>query len=146
MFPKKNWTMFIDYNNRYMNFLHDILRGNQLAAGRLIKLVEDDDSTADDVLKALYPHAGNALVVGITGFPGAGKSTLINRPVAKYRKKGRTVAVLAFDPSSSITGGAILGARIRMQRHSIDLGVFLRSIATRDIMDRIVKPIFKETE
>jgi putative protein kinase ArgK-like GTPase of G3E family len=87
MFPKKSWTMFIDNNNRHMNFLHDI-NGSQLAAGRLIKLVEDDDPSTYDVLKALYPHAGNALVVGITGPPGAGKSTRINRLVPNTEKRG----------------------------------------------------------
>ncbi|HDR14230.1 MAG TPA: methylmalonyl Co-A mutase-associated GTPase MeaB, partial [Desulfobacteraceae bacterium] len=84
-----------------------------------------------DVLKELYPHTGNAYVVGVTGAPGVGKSTMVDQMVAHLRKGGKTVGVLAVDPTSPFSGGAILGDRVRMQRHSMDTGVFIRSLATR---------------
>ena len=84
-----------------------------------------------ETLKELYPHTGKAYVIGITGAPGVGKSTLVDQMVNHLRKKGKTVGVLAVDPTSPFSGGAILGDRIRMQRHSMDEGVFIRSLATR---------------
>jgi LAO/AO transport system kinase len=120
-----------------MNFYQDILNGSHLAAGRLIRLVEEDDPRSYDALKKLFPHAGNAFIVGITGPPGSGKSTLFDRLIAEFRKKDKTVAVLVFDPTSPITGGAILGDRIRMNRHGSDPGVFIRSLATRGALGGI---------
>ena len=83
------------------------------------------------LLKELYPHTGRAYVIGITGSPGVGKSTLVDRMIQNLRAQGKTVGVLAVDPTSPFSGGAILGDRIRMQRHSTDDGVFIRSMATR---------------
>ncbi len=105
--------------------------GDRRALGRLLTEVEDRTSFARAALEMLYPLAGAAHLVGITGPPGAGKSTLATALVAQAREQGRMVAVLAVDPSSPITGGAILGDRVRMQQHAADDGVFIRSMAAR---------------
>ncbi|MBI5017757.1 MAG: methylmalonyl Co-A mutase-associated GTPase MeaB [Deltaproteobacteria bacterium] len=107
------------------------LQGNQLAGARLIRLLEEGDPEGIEGLKILYPHTGKAYVLGITGPPGAGKSTLVDRIIGEFRGRGMKVGVIAIDPSSPFTGGAILGDRIRMQRHATDDGVFVRSMATR---------------
>ena len=114
-----------------MDYAKEALKDNKLAAGRIIKMVEDNDSEGFKAIKQLYPYTGNSFVIGITGPPGAGKSTLIDRLITAFRKDQKKVAVLAIDPSSPITGGALLGDRIRMKRHYVDPGVFIRSIATR---------------
>jgi LAO/AO transport system kinase len=98
---------------------------------RALRWVDDRADGHIELLRALYPLTGNAWILGITGTPGAGKSTLVDRLVEGIRKSGRTVGVLAVDPTSPFTGGAILGDRIRMQRHFLDEGVFIRSLATR---------------
>ncbi len=105
--------------------------GDRRALGRLLTEVEDRSAAARTALGDLYPLAGTAHLVGITGPPGAGKSTLVTALVSEARSEGRAVAVLAIDPSSPITGGAILGDRVRMQQHAADDGVFIRSMATR---------------
>ena len=97
----------------------------------MIRLIEDNDPSAFELLKQLYPHAGGAFIIGITGSPGVGKSTLIDAMITEFRKLGKKVAVIAVDPSSPVSGGAILGDRIRMQRHATDTGVFIRSMASR---------------
>ena len=108
-----------------------VLAGDVRAASRLMRQVEDGQSSAVPELQALFPHTGRAYVIGVTGSPGAGKSTLTDRLVAALRAQGTTVGVLCVDPTSPFTGGAILGDRIRMQDHAMDAGVFIRSLATR---------------
>ncbi len=107
-------------------------RGDGRAVARLISLVEDGArGQLREVAEALNPSSGRAEVIGITGAPGVGKSTLCDALVAAYRASGRTVGVLAVDPTSPFTGGALLGDRVRMQRHAVDQGVYIRSMATR---------------
>jgi LAO/AO transport system kinase len=108
-----------------------VLAGDVRAAARLMRLVDDAQPSAEPELRAIFPHTGRAQIVGITGNPGAGKSTLVDRLIAHLRLRGKTVGVLAVDPTSPFTGGAILGDRIRMQDHALDAGVFIRSLATR---------------
>ncbi len=108
-----------------------MLEGEPRAIGRAIRVADDGTAGAYDLLKALWPHTGNAWVLGVTGNPGAGKSTLCDRLIAAYRARGDRVGVAAIDPSSPYSGGAILGDRIRMSRHTGDDGVFIRSLATR---------------
>ncbi|UCF91379.1 MAG: methylmalonyl Co-A mutase-associated GTPase MeaB [Desulfobacterales bacterium] len=108
-----------------------ILEGNQLAGARLIRQLENADPEGLKVLKTLYPHTGKALVIGITGPAGTGKSTLVGRMITEFRRRGRRVGVVAVDPSSPYSGGALLGDRVRMERDAADEGVFIRSMATR---------------
>ncbi len=108
-----------------------MLSGERLALARLISKVENRDSELPKYMEALYPHTGKTQVWGITGPPGAGKSTLVDCLAVHLRKQGKRVAIVAVDPSSPFSGGAILGDRIRMQRHSSDDGVFIRSLGTR---------------
>lgn len=105
--------------------------GDARAVARAISLVEDSDPVARPLLAALFPHGGGSLVVGVTGPPGAGKSSLVDRLTSRLRADGRTVGIVAVDPTSPYSGGAILGDRIRMQSHATDPGVFIRSMATR---------------
>jgi LAO/AO transport system kinase len=108
-----------------------VLQGDVRAAARLMRLIDDAQPAAEAELRALFPSTGRAQLVGITGNPGAGKSTLVDRLIAHVRGLGKTVGVVAVDPTSPFTGGAILGDRIRMQDHALDPGVFIRSLATR---------------
>src|SRR4051794_740585 len=105
--------------------------GDPRAVARLITMVESGHTALPEIAAALAPYAGKASVVGLTGSPGVGKSTTTNELVRSFRKAGRRVGVLAIDPSSPFTGGAILGDRVRMQDHATDHGVFIRSMATR---------------
>jgi len=109
----------------------EVLAGGVRAAARACRLVDDRLPGYRDLLKRLYPHTGRAWVVGVTGNPGAGKSTVSDRLIERYRGRGLRVAVVAVDPTSPFSGGAILGDRIRMQRHFEDREVFIRSVATR---------------
>ena len=108
-----------------------VLAGEVRAASRLMRRIDDEDPAAIADLQALFPRTGRAYVLGITGSPGAGKSTLTDRVVARFRAQGKSVGVLAVDPTSPFSGGAILGDRIRMQDHASDPAVFIRSLATR---------------
>jgi len=107
------------------------LDGDRRALARLLTAVESRSSVAEAALRRLHPRAGRAHLVGITGAPGTGKSTLVAALISEVRRAGRTVAVVAVDPSSPITGGALLGDRVRMQAHAADDGVFIRSMASR---------------
>jgi LAO/AO transport system kinase len=115
--------------------------GDMRAASRLIRNLEDRMPEAKLTIKHLFPLTGKAHVIGITGSPGAGKSTLTDGLIDCFRKKGKTVGVLAVDPTSPFTGGAILGDRIRMQRHAEDPGVFVRSLATRGALGGLAKAV-----
>ncbi len=113
------------------SFIERVTAGEQRAGARLIRLIDDRDPLAFELLQRLYPHAGNAQIIGVTGNPGSGKSTLVDQLIGAYRAQDKTVAVVAVDPSSPFSGGAILGDRIRMRDHATDPGVFIRSLATR---------------
>ncbi|MCX6394313.1 MAG: methylmalonyl Co-A mutase-associated GTPase MeaB [Solirubrobacterales bacterium] len=108
-----------------------LLAGDRRALARAISLVEDNDPAGWELVKAIYPKTGNARVVGLTGAPGAGKSTLINSMTTAERARGNTIGVLSIDPSSPFTHGALLGDRIRLTEHFLDPGVFIRSMANR---------------
>ncbi|HWZ11688.1 MAG TPA: methylmalonyl Co-A mutase-associated GTPase MeaB, partial [Acidobacteriaceae bacterium] len=108
--------------------------GDARALGRAISLVENDTPAARHLLSACFPHIGKALRVGVTGAPGAGKSTLVDAVAKQLRAKDHTVGIVAVDPTSPFSGGAILGDRIRMQSHHADPGLFIRSMATRGFL------------
>jgi LAO/AO transport system kinase len=108
-----------------------IFAGDVRAIARAITAIEDHDPHAEELLKQIFPSTGRAHVVGLTGAPGTGKSTLVNHLAAHYRHLGEQVGIIAIDPTSPYTGGAILGDRIRMQGHASDTGIFIRSMATR---------------
>lgn len=114
-----------------MEIVERLLAGDRRAAARLISLIENDASQAPRLLAALYPHTGRAHIVGVTGPPGTGKSTLVGELTKKIRAQGEKVGIVAVDPTSPFSGGALLGDRIRMQELSTDEGVFIRSMATR---------------
>ncbi len=113
------------------DLVEDLLAGDKRAAAKLISLIEDDEPEAAEALALIYPHTGHAQYVGFTGAPGVGKSSLIDRLVREFRSRGKKVGVVAVDPTSPYSGGAVLGDRIRMADTGIDPGVFIRSMATR---------------
>lgn len=114
-----------------MKLADDLLSGNRRALARGISIVETGGAPARELLRAVYTHTGRAHIVGITGSPGAGKSTLVNALALHWRQAGRTIGIIAVDPTSPFTGGAILGDRIRMQPLGGDPGIFIRSMASR---------------
>jgi LAO/AO transport system kinase len=118
-------------NLNIQNWIEQLRAGDLRALSRTISTVENRAPGWSDLLKALFPHTGHSLVLGLTGAPGAGKSTLVDQLARSYRKENQTVGIIAVDPSSPYTGGAILGDRIRMQDHFSDPGIFIRSMATR---------------
>jgi LAO/AO transport system kinase len=116
---------------RGLELVDRMLAGDRLALARLITLVESRSPLVPEIMQRVHPRCGRAYTVGVTGPPGAGKSTLVDALTARLRKEEATVGVIAVDPTSPFTGGAVLGDRIRMQSHTLDTGVFIRSMATR---------------
>ncbi|MBS1853637.1 MAG: methylmalonyl Co-A mutase-associated GTPase MeaB [Acidobacteria bacterium] len=112
-------------------WLEELRAGDVRALARAISVVENHAPGWQELLKGLFPHTGRARILGLTGAPGAGKSTLVDQLARHYRKAGRSLGIIAVDPSSPYTGGAILGDRIRMQEHFADAGIYIRSMATR---------------
>jgi LAO/AO transport system kinase len=113
------------------NLITEILNGDSVAVARAISLVENNSPHAQEVMRGVFSHTGQAVVVGVTGAPGTGKSTLVNQMIAPLQAAKKNIGIVAVDPSSPFSGGAILGDRIRMMRHSANPGVFIRSMATR---------------
>jgi LAO/AO transport system kinase len=118
-------------NQDITTWIDQLRSGDVRALSRVISTVENHAPGWSELLKALFPHSGKARVIGLTGPPGAGKSTLVDQLARLYRKANRTVGIIAVDPTSPYTGGAILGDRIRMQDHFSDPGIYIRSMATR---------------
>ena len=117
--------------NAVGSLVEQALQGDRGSIARLITLVEKGSPELPEAMAAIFPHTGRAHVVGVTGAPGAGKSTLVETLIARIRSGGESVSVLAVDPTSPFTGGALLGDRVRMQAHATDAGVFIRSMAAR---------------
>jgi LAO/AO transport system kinase len=121
------------------NWVERIRAGDLRALARAISSIEDHAPESVELLKALFPHSGKARVLGLTGAPGSGKSTLVDQLAREYRKQGRTIGIIAVDPTSPYTGGAILGDRIRMQAHHADSGIYIRSMATRGFLGGLAR-------
>lgn len=116
-----------------------VIKGDHRAIARAISLVENNRSTAQEMMKKIFPHTGESIIIGITGAPGSGKSTLVDQMLGFLRKKGKKIGIVAVDPSSPFSGGAILGDRIRMMQHSVDPEIFIRSMATRGHLGGVAK-------
>ena len=123
-------SLAINYYHMSDDFVSSIISGDRRAIAKAISMIENEDSKIGDIISQLYPKTGNAFVVGITGPPGTGKSTLINGLIENYRKLNKKIGVLAIDPSSPITGGSLLGDRLRMSTHNLDPNVYIRSMSS----------------
>ena len=121
------------------NWVQRVREGDVRAIARAISTIENGGDASIELLKALFPFSGKARVIGITGAPGAGKSTLVDQLAREYRKQEKTVGIVAVDPTSPYTGGAILGDRIRMQAHHADTGIYIRSMATRGFLGGLAR-------
>ena len=126
-------------NNRPEDIIPKLLTGDRRAAARLISWVENQVDNTSDLMKLVYPHTGKAMILGITGAGGSGKSSLINQLIQYFRHENKKVGVLAVDPSSPFSGGAILGDRIRFQKHSTDSGVYIRSMGSRGYLGGLAR-------
>src|SRR3954470_8571698 len=120
-------------------FVERVRSGNVRALARAITAIENNSSEASRLMKALFLYSGNATVIGLTGSPGAGKSTLVDQLAREYRKQEKTIGIVAVDPTSPYTGGAILGDAIRMQAHHADTGIYIRSMATRGFLGGLAR-------
>jgi len=116
-----------------------LLSGDRRAAARLITIIEDQSDQANDMMKKIFPHTGRSMILGLTGSGGSGKSTLIDHLIGRFRAMDKTVGVVAVDPSSPFSGGALLGDRIRFQSHATDEGVFIRSMASRGYLGGLAR-------
>ena len=121
------------------SWVERVRKGDARMLARAISAIEDGTPESRELLKALFPYSGKARVIGMTGAPGAGKSTLVDHLAREYRKENKTVGIVAVDPTSPYTGGAILGDRIRMQAHHGDPGIFIRSMATRGFLGGLAR-------
>jgi LAO/AO transport system kinase len=129
----------IEKERKTENWAAQVRDGDTRALSRAITAIENHDPRATDLIEQLFPQTGNAYIIGVTGAPGTGKSTLVDRLAAHYRAQRRTVGIIAVDPTSPYTGGAILGDRIRMQGHAGDAGIFIRSMATRGFLGGLAR-------
>src|ERR1700689_3078250 len=123
----------------FQPLIKQLRSGSPRTLARAISMVENRSPGSAELLKALFPQTGHARILGLTGPPGAGKSTLVDQLAKHYRKENRTVGIIAVDPTSPYTGGAILGDRIRMQDHFSDPGIYIRSMATRDSLGGLAR-------
>jgi len=122
-----------------LDLAQEVIKGNHRAIARAISLVENDRGAAQEMMKRIFPYTGKSLIVGITGSPGSGKSTLVDQMISVLRKNGKKIGIVAMDPSSPFSGGAILGDRIRMMQHSADPEIFIRSMAARGHLGGLAK-------
>jgi len=122
-----------------LELVEKLLKGNKRSAAKLVTLIENNGPQKNEALAQIYPHTGKAMLVGITGSPGAGKSSLVDELTKEIRKHDLKVGIIAIDPTSPITGGALLGDRIRMQEHALDKGVFIRSMGTRGCLGGLAR-------
>ncbi|HHV78281.1 MAG TPA: methylmalonyl Co-A mutase-associated GTPase MeaB [Firmicutes bacterium] len=129
----------MEEDGNVVSILERILAGDKLALARAISMVENEEPGAKDIMKKVHTMSGKSHIVGITGAPGVGKSTLVNGLIKAFRSEGKRVGVIAVDPTSPFSGGAILGDRLRMQSHALDPGVFIRSLATRGYLGGLSK-------